>query len=320
MNIIRIDGKKITDRASLYQTFAEGLPMEDGCGKNLDALADILSTWGGDCRILLIDQELLLEHLGDYGRRLLTMLKDMEKENPEHIRVQEPPLFPYVVFDLDGTLLDTIEDLKESVNHAMRTESLPERNLEEVLAFVGNGIRNLIHRAVPEGTDPETEERAFAAFKAHYLVHCEDKTAPYPGIIDLLKTLKAAGIGTAIVSNKNDVPVKKLSEKYFGSLIDIAIGENEAAGIAKKPAPDTVFGAMKLLGASKQDTVYVGDSEVDAETAANAGLPVILVSWGFRKRERLEALSPDLLADTVSALEDLILGNDAASCVNGDFD
>ncbi|MBQ9437272.1 MAG: HAD-IA family hydrolase [Lachnospiraceae bacterium] len=212
------------------------------------------------------------------------------------------------VFDLDGTLLDTIQDLKNSVNYALRRIEAPERSLAEVLEFVGNGIKNLMHRSVPLGTDPIKEERAFFYFKEHYLLHCEDKTVPYPGILELLDRLKKRGFQTAIVSNKNDVPVKKLSAKYFGQLIDVAIGENEAAGIAKKPAPDTVFKALKELGADASRSVYIGDSEVDYSTARNAGLPVVLVSWGFRKREKLQGLHPDFLADSVQELEGILCG------------
>ena len=214
-----------------------------------------------------------------------------------------------VVFDLDGTLLDTIDDLKNSVNHALKTAGLPERSRDEVLLFVGNGIKNLIHRSVPEGTGEELEAKVFSLFREHYLVHCEDLTAPYPGIMELLKELKESGAKCAIVSNKNDVPVKKLSEKYFGDLIDIAIGENEAAGIAKKPAPDTVYEALRQLNAKKEEAVYIGDSEVDFDTAKNSGLPVILVGWGFRKTQDLVAMGPDFFAEDPLSLKRIMLTN-----------
>ena len=226
---------------------------------------------------------------------------DMENNREEHLR------WKTLVFDLDGTLLDTIDDLKNSVNHALRSAGLPERSRDEVLLFVGNGIKNLIHRAVPEGTDEALEAKVFSLFKEHYLVHCEDMTAPYPGIMELLGKLKDSGAKCAIVSNKNDVPVKKLSEKYFGDLIDIAIGENEAAGIAKKPAPDTVYEALKQLEAKPEEAVYIGDSEVDYATAKNAGLPVILVGWGFRKKEALLAMEPDYFAEDPASLEHIML-------------
>ena len=213
-----------------------------------------------------------------------------------------------VIFDLDGTLLDTAEDLAGSINFMLKTLRFPERSVDEIKAFLGNGIKNLVLRSLPAKDVPtEIRERGFALFREHYFAHCEEKTAPYPGILSLLDRLLAAGIRTAIVSNKNDVPVKALNAKYFGEKIPVAIGENEAAGVKKKPAPDTVFSALKALSVSSENSVYVGDSEVDYETAKNAGLPVILVGWGFRKKDALLALRPDDFADTVEELSALLL-------------
>lgn len=191
------------------------------------------------------------------------------------------------IFDLDGTLLDTIQDLATSVNYALRQCHMPERTLDEVRRFVGNGVRLLMIRAVPGGEDNPRYQEAFDIFRSHYLEHSLDTTAPYPGIIDMLERLKAGGKRLAVVSNKFDTATKKLIHHFFGNLIEVAIGENEAAGVRKKPAPDTVNEALHQLGVGKEDAVYVGDSDVDLQTARNSGLPCISVLWGFRDREFL---------------------------------
>ncbi len=191
------------------------------------------------------------------------------------------------IFDLDGTLLDTIQDLATSVNYALRQCHMPERTLDEVCQFVGNGVRLLMIRAVPDGEDNPRFQEAFDIFRSHYLEHSLDTTAPYPGIIDMLERLKAGGKRLAVVSNKFDTATKELIRHFFGNLIEVAIGENEAAGVRKKPAPDTVNEALRQLGVGKEDAVYVGDSDVDLQTARNSGLPCISVLWGFRDREFL---------------------------------
>jgi len=191
------------------------------------------------------------------------------------------------IFDLDGTLLDTIQDLATSVNYALRQCRMPERTLDEVRRFVGNGVRLLMIRAVPGGEDNPHFQEAFDIFRSHYLEHSLDTTAPYPGIIDMLERLKAGGKRLAVVSNKFDTATKELIHHFFGNLIEVAIGENEAAGVRKKPAPDTVNEALRQLGVGKEDAVYVGDSDVDIQTARNSGLPCISVLWGFRDREFL---------------------------------
>ena len=191
------------------------------------------------------------------------------------------------IFDLDGTLLDTIQDLATSVNYALRQCCMPERTLDEVRRFVGNGVRLLMIRAVPDGEDNPRFQEAFDIFRSHYLEHSLDTTAPYPGIIDMLERLKANGKRMAVVSNKFDTATKELIRHFFGNLIEVAIGENEAAGVRKKPAPDTVNEALHQLGVGKEDAVYVGDSDVDIQTARNSGLPCISVLWGFRDREFL---------------------------------
>ncbi len=191
------------------------------------------------------------------------------------------------IFDLDGTLLDTIQDLATSVNYALRQCRMPERTLDEVRRFVGNGVRLLMIRAVPDGEDNPRFQEAFDIFRSHYLEHSLDTTAPYPGIMEMLQRLKANGKRMAVVSNKFDTATKELIRHFFGNLIEVAIGENEAAGVRKKPAPDTVNEALRQLGVGKEDAVYVGDSDVDIQTARNSGLPCISVLWGFRDREFL---------------------------------
>lgn len=182
-----------------------------------------------------------------------------------------------ILFDLDGTLLDTLEDLRDAVNHTMRTLGYPERSLAEVRRFVGNGARRLIDQVVPEGADGE---KAFGVFKTYYDAHCCVKTRPYNGIPEALNALKDYPM--AIVSNKPDSAVKALCADYFPGIY--ALGEAE--GCPRKPAPDMVFKAMEAIGVDS--CVYVGDSEVDVLTAKNAGVPCLSVLWGFRDREELD--------------------------------
>lgn len=189
-----------------------------------------------------------------------------------------------VIFDLDGTLLNTLEDLKEATNFALSKYNYPTRTLEEVRCFVGNGVRKLIERAVPENC--QNVEECLAVFKQNYSEIMYNHTAPYNGILKILSDLKANGIKIGVVSNKFDSAVKELCKKYFADLIDIAIGQ--ADDVPKKPAPDGVFKAMRELGADKLSTIYVGDSDVDVATAKNAKLPCIGVTWGFRDREYLK--------------------------------
>lgn len=192
------------------------------------------------------------------------------------------------IFDLDGTLLDTLRDLAASVNYAMEQCHYPTHTIDEVCSMVGNGVATLIKRAVPSGTSEEDTARALDFFRKHYMKHSEDTTRPYDGILELLSSLKAKGKRIAVVSNKFDAATKALCDKYFPNLIDIALGENEAEGIRKKPAPDMVFKAMKQLNASPEECVYIGDSDVDLQTAKNSGIPCISVLWGFRTKEFLQ--------------------------------
>lgn len=204
-------------------------------------------------------------------------------------------MYRAVIFDLDGTLLDTLEDLRDGVNHALFLRGYPKRSLEEIRRFVGNGIAKLIERAVPEGTSEQERKEVLADFREYYTKHCRVKTGPYEGIMELLQYLKKQGILMGIVSNKNDAAVKELTKYYFADYIDIEVAIGEREGIGKKPAPDSVFEAMRILGVEKEETVYVGDSDVDRETAKNAGLACISVTWGFREEEMLKELQPEYL-------------------------
>jgi len=189
------------------------------------------------------------------------------------------------IFDLDGTLLYTLEDLTNSVNHAMRAFGLPEHTTEDVRKMVGNGIRKLIERAIPDGKGNPQYEHVFSSFVEHYLEHNLDTTRPYEGIMETLKQLKRQGRKMAVVSNKYYKATEELCRHFFNGYIDVAIGESD--NIRKKPAPDSVIEAIRRLGADKESCVYVGDSEVDIETARNSGLPCISVLWGFRNEKFL---------------------------------
>lgn len=204
--------------------------------------------------------------------------------------------FHTVIFDMDGTLLDTLQDLADAVNYALREMQMPERSIEEVRTFVGNGVHRLMELSVPDGTDDAYLEETFTKFKAYYAAHCNDNTCAYKGVIQLLRDLQAEGYALAIVSNKLDTAVKELSDIYFEGIVKTAIGEQE--GVAKKPAPDTVYKALEELGMPKEGAVYVGDSDVDVMTAKNAGLPCISVLWGFRDKEFLLAHGATQFAET----------------------
>ena len=191
------------------------------------------------------------------------------------------------VFDLDGTLLDTLRDLTASVNHALRWAGMPERTIEEVRWFVGNGVKKLMERAVPNGIDNPRFTEVYQEFRDHYLHHGLDTTEPYPGIMEMLRALKDEGKQIAVVSNKFYKATEELCSHFFAGLVDVAIGERE--DIRKKPAPDTVEEALRRLKADCSHAVYVGDSDVDIQTAMNSGLPCISVLWGFRDKDFLLA-------------------------------
>lgn len=192
-----------------------------------------------------------------------------------------------VIFDLDGTLLNTLDDLADSTNYALSRFGYPIRTIEEVRQFVGNGVAKLIERAIPEGKNNPNFEKCLAIFKENYAQNMYNKTAPYNGIIEMLSNLKSKGIKIAVVSNKFDLAVKELCKKYFEGFIDFAAGENEAQGIRKKPAPDTVISVLNKFNFAPEDAVYVGDSDVDIMTAKNSKMPCISVTWGFRDEKFL---------------------------------
>ncbi|MBQ7989239.1 MAG: HAD hydrolase-like protein [Bacteroidaceae bacterium] len=201
------------------------------------------------------------------------------------------------IFDLDGTLLDTLRDLATSVNYALRTHGMKEHSLDDIRRFVGNGVRLLMERAVPEGAANPLFDDAFATFRQHYMLHALDTTCPYEGIPETLASLRAHGCRIAVVSNKMMAATQELCHYFFSDTVEVAIGENEAQGIHKKPAPDTVFAALDQLsvnssrqegrGLDVSNALYVGDSDVDIETARNAGIPCISVLWGFRDQDFL---------------------------------
>lgn len=206
------------------------------------------------------------------------------------------------IFDLDGTLLNTLDDLCDSVNFALRQFGMPERSLSEIRNFVGNGVRILVKSSAPEGTSENDVDRILSVFREHYKDHSRDKTKPYDGIVELLQYLSEKGIPTAVVSNKVDSAVQALVPEYFGSLISVAIGELE--GVKRKPEPDTVLLAMERLGCSRP--VYVGDSEVDVKTAKNAAVDGIFVTWGFRSEEELLAAGASVTVHTADELREVL--------------
>ena len=210
-----------------------------------------------------------------------------------------------VLFDMDGTLLNTLEDLCDSTNHALAQMGYPLRGIEEIRRFIGNGAEKQIRRAVPEGTSEGKIMETLAAFRAYYQDHCQIKTKVYDGLLDVLSELKEKGVKMAVVSNKPDAAVKKLSREYFGDRLDYAIGPSD--GVRCKPYPDMAEEALKALGVEKKDAVFVGDSEVDVQTGLNAGLDVIAVGWGFRSREVVIEAGASKIADNASELEKLIL-------------
>lgn len=209
------------------------------------------------------------------------------------------------MFDLDGTILNTLEDLTDSVNAVLQKHGFPTHSLDSICSFVGNGIFTLIQKALPANTDEEKLNAVFADFKVYYAAHCADKTKPYEGIVDLLSELRRAGVLTAVVSNKADFAVKELADRYFNGLFDVAVGERE--GVPRKPAPDSVFAVMRSLGCSAEESVYIGDSDVDVKTAKNANVDGIFVKWGFRSAKVLRACGAKMLVSTPDEIAKIIL-------------
>ena len=189
------------------------------------------------------------------------------------------------IFDLDGTLLNTIDDLAASANYALKWAGMPEHSVDEVRMMVGNGVKKLMERAIPDGLSNPLFDETYHTFRTYYLQHSRDHTSPYPGIIEMLARKRDEGKNLAVVSNKFYAATQELCRDFFGDYISVAIGERE--NIRKKPAPDTVNEALSQLGVTREHAVYVGDSDVDIDTARNCGLPCISVLWGFRSRQFL---------------------------------
>ena len=213
--------------------------------------------------------------------------------------------YDLVIFDLDGTLLDTLGDLAGAANRALSEAGFPGRSNEEVRRFIGDGAANLIRRSLPDGVPEDVCAAVLARFRVLYGEHVNDVTEPFKGIPELLAALKDAGIHAAINSNKPDSAVKLLSEAHFDGLIDLAVGER--AGVPRKPAPDGALGIMNALGIKPEKTLSVGDGDADIRTAVNAGVDCAWVSWGYRLREELRGLGIPLAFDTVAELKDFLL-------------
>ena len=201
-----------------------------------------------------------------------------------------------VIFDMDGTVLDTLDDLTASVNYVLDRFGLPERSKEEYRQFFGSGIRHAIRCAAPPHVSDEAVDGMLPVFREHYNQHCLDRTRPYSGIPELMRALKEQGYRMAIVSNKIDSAVKELNDRFFSDYVSVAIGEKP--GIRRKPAADTVLAALAELGSAKEEAVCIGDSEVDLQTAENAGIPCIAVLWGFRDRDFLAGNGAEVFAET----------------------
>lgn len=210
-----------------------------------------------------------------------------------------------VIFDMDGTILNTLEDLKNATNYSLRQFGMPERSLEEVRMFVGNGIRKLVERAVPAGTPEEKIAQVLDVFLEYYEIHSADNTSPYPGILELVEKLKKSGIKTAVSTNKADVPAQELGREYFNGIFDLIVGQQD--GLKVKPAPDSVNKILSILDIQKKDAIYIGDSDVDVQTAKNSGLDFIGVSWGFRGREFLEKNGAKNIVDNANEILDLVI-------------
>lgn len=213
--------------------------------------------------------------------------------------------YKLLIFDLDGTILDTLEDLTDSVNHALDEKGLPTRSIAEIKSFVGNGIHKLIERAVPRNIEEEEIEQVFKEFKVYYGIHCADKTKPYEGIEELLQELKKAGYKLAVVSNKADFAVQELCKQYFPNIFDVAVGEK--AGVKRKPAPDSVLAVLEVLKIEKEQAVYIGDSEVDIATAKNAEMTEIAVTWGFREEDFLKSEGAKMIVHEPKEIMTIIL-------------
>lgn len=208
--------------------------------------------------------------------------------------------YKLAIFDMDGTILDTLVDLAEAMNYALRKAGIKERSLQEIRSYMGNGMLRLIRLAAPEDASAELLAELKETFTEFYKAHCSAHTRPYDGIVELIEELRSQGVKTAVVSNKPDFGVQLLVQDYFPTSFDAAVGER--IGIAKKPAPDSVNEVLRLLDISREEAVYIGDSEVDIETARNAGMTGVIVTWGFRDESYLLSLKPDVLVHDIKEL------------------
>lgn len=220
-----------------------------------------------------------------------------------------------IIYDLDGTLLNSLDDIRDSANYTMRQMGVSEKSKDEIKMAVGNGVKNLLTCCLPEKKgDEKALEQALRIFREHYFIHSQDKTAPYSGACAHLQRLQEQGLKMAVVSNKPNEAAQKVVRHFFGDWVSYVSGERE--GMRRKPAPDLIQEAMRTLNSDNAGAVYVGDTEVDVLTARNAGLPVILVSWGYRSREALEPLQADYLVDSFEELTSLILERSAEKLRN----
>ncbi|MBQ9991490.1 MAG: HAD-IA family hydrolase [Lachnospiraceae bacterium] len=201
--------------------------------------------------------------------------------------------YKLIIFDLDGTILDTLEDLHGSINHALSLSSFPHRSLEEVRSFVGNGIRKLVERSVPDSSSDDQLEQVYRDFISHYRLHCADHTRPYEGILEVICDIRQKGCQTAVVSNKADTEAKKLCQDYFPGLFDFVLGQRKE--IPPKPDPAPINLVLNKLGISKEKALYIGDSEVDIATAVNTGIDAFYVDWGFRTASQLKAQGAEII-------------------------
>ena len=214
------------------------------------------------------------------------------------------PKYKLLIFDLDGTVLDTLCDLTSSMNFALHTMEYPERSIEEIRSFVGNGVRNLAKRALPEEASERLVDEALSIFKKHYAEHINDFTKPYDGIKELLSYAKKAGCYLAVISNKIDSATNILVKSHFGDIFDVVFGERE--GVPRKPSPQSVFEVIEALSCKPCETTYIGDSEIDIQTANNAGIDCISVCWGFKSRDFLEENGASLIAESADELLDAL--------------
>ena len=214
-------------------------------------------------------------------------------------------MYKAVLFDMDGTVLDTVGDLTDAINVSLEKFGFPARSQKEVKSFLGKGPAHFVNCAVPEGTDEKTRQQVLAFYEPYYDSHCQIKTAPYPGVMELLKTLKARSVKLAVISNKQEPAVKALAEQHFAGLLELAVGTSPR--IRCKPDPSAVLAAMAELGVEKEETLYVGDMDVDLNTARNAGIDCVGVAWGFLGRKKLEALGAERIADNMEQLLEFIL-------------